>query len=610
MSQNLSPASPTASIDALWKVINALSLETDFEQFVRKASEMAASLVNADAAALVTVNETNELEYLFFFGLDEAQQELAKGHAQDKEQGITGRALREKKPVFVPHYASDPQAIDAFIELGLHSNLVIPIVVSGLAIGALTLSWLNEDASEPDQHTIALTETITAQIGLALQRTQLEKRLTYRANHDDLTKLPSRGYFLSRLEDTLSNAKRHQRLVALMVIDLDGFKAVNDQAGHAIGDELLCAVALRLNSVVRGGDLVGRLGGDEFVVMLEYQEWPDEPMSVAERILEDLNIEVPGTRDTLFVTPSIGLATYPEDASDATELLKSADLAMYQAKQQFGGNQLCLYNQDTAAAVRQRKEIIANISTALKNNHLIVHYQPVVNTETDQITTVEALVRWQLPDGSLRDAKEFITTVERHGPRLTLELGRHVLRTTIEQAMQWQRDGLVVDVSVNISAREFLEDEFLPSLESLLLAHTDFPPERLILEVSETGALEDTARASRIMNACRNLGVRFNIDNFGSGQAALSCLRELPVDFVKINRSFVQGITESERDKTVMGAIITLARAFGVDVIAEGVETAEHVNTLREIGCHLMQGYYFSKALPPEVLAQSLAAQR
>ncbi|MEH6543099.1 MAG: GGDEF domain-containing protein [Porticoccaceae bacterium] len=598
----------SASVEALWQVISALSLETDFEKFFRKAAQVAADLVGADAAALVTLNEKKQLTYKFFLGLSPEKQQLFTDFTLSKSQGISGQALRQKKSIFVPNYAAHPQSLDAFIESGMRSNLAIPIIVAGTAIGVLALSWFSKEATQPSDHTISFTETIASQIGLALERTQLEQNLTYRANHDDLTKLPSRGYFISHLEAALDSAKRHDRLIALMVIDLDGFKAVNDQVGHAIGDELLCTVALRLNSVVRTGDVVGRLGGDEFVVLLEYKDWPDEPMVAADRIIEALNIEVPGIKDTLAVSPSIGIAIYPEDASDANTMLKNADLAMYQAKQ-FGGNQVCLYNSDTAAIVRQRKEMIANVASALKNDDLVIYYQPVVDVTNNHIVAVEALVRWRLPDGSMRDAKDFITTVERHGPRLTLELGRHVLRTAMKQTLMWQQANLSVSVTVNISAREFLEEDFLPSLQSLLLEHTDFPADRLILEVSETGALEDTARASRIMNSCRNLGVRFNIDNFGSGRAALSCLRELPIDFVKIDRSFVQGITESNRDKTVVAAIQTLARAYDAEAIAEGVETKEHLDILLELGCHLMQGYYFSKALSAEQLTEQLKTQ-
>ena len=601
-------APDSASVDALRQVISALSLDTDFEKFFRKAAQIAADLVGADAAALITLSEQKQLTYKFFIGLSPEKQQLFTDYTLNTNQGVSGQVLHQKKSVFVPNYAAHPQSLDVLIEIGMRSSLAIPIIAGGRAIGILALSWFGKDGTQPSDHTLSFTETIASQIGLALERTQLEQNLTYRANHDDLTKLPSRGYFISHLKAALDSARRRKRLFALMVIDLDGFKAVNDQIGHAMGDELLCTVALRLNTVVRSGDVVGRLGGDEFVVLLEYKDWPDEPIGVADRILEALNIEVPGRKDTLAISSSIGIAIYPEDASDANTMLKNADLAMYQAKQ-YGGNQACLYNRDTAAIVRQRKEMIADVASALKNDDLVIYYQPVVDVTNNQIVAVEALVRWRLPDGSMRDAKEFITTVERHGPRLTLELGRHVLRTAMKQTLVWQQAELSVSVTVNISAREFLEEDFLPSLQSLLLEHTDFPADRLILEVSETGALEDTARASRIMNACRNLGVRFNIDNFGSGRAALSCLRELPIDFVKIDRSFVQGINESNRDKTVVGAIQTLARAYDAEVIAEGVETKEHQEVLLELGCHLMQGYYFSKALSAEQLTELLKTQ-
>ena len=394
-----------------------------------------------------------------------------------------------------------------------------------------------------------------------------------------------------------------------MMIDLDGFKTVNDQVGHAIGDELLCTVALRLKSIIRGGDIVARLGGDEFVVLMEYQDWPDEPIGAAERILNQLHIQVPGTKDNLSVTPSIGIATYPQDSNSADMLLKNADIAMYQAKQLYGGNQVCLYNRDTAAMVHERKVMITNVANALKNDNLVIHYQPIIDTQNNQISAVEALVRWRLDDGSLRNAKDFITTIERYGPRLAVEVGRHVLRTAMLQILEWKRAGFSLNVTVNISAREFLEDDFLPSLELLLLEHVAFPTKHLILEVSEANALEDTTQASHIMNACRNLGVRFNIDNFGTGRASLSSLRELPIDFVKIDRSFIQGITQSKRDKTVLGAIQTLAKAYDTEVIAEGVETEEHKEILQAMGFHLMQGHYFSKAVSSEQLTEKLETQ-
>ena len=389
----------SASVDALRQVISALSLETDFEKFFRKAAQIAADLVGADAAALITLSEQKQLTYKFFIGLSPEKQQLFTDYTLSKNQGVSGQALHQKKSVFVSNYAAHPQSLDVLIEIGMRSSLAIPIIAGGRAIGILALSWFGKDGTQPSDHTLSFTETIASQIGLALERTQLEQNLTYRANHDDLTKLPSRGYFISHLKAALDSARRRKRLLALMVIDLDGFKAVNDQIGHAMGDELLCTVALRLNTVVRSGDVVGRLGGDEFVVLLEYNDWPDEPIGVADRIIEALSIQVPGIKDTLAVSSSIGVAIYPEDASDANTMLKNADLAMYQAKQ-YGGNQVCLYNHDTAAIVRQRKEMIADVASALKNNDLVIYYQPVVDVTNNQIVAVEALVRWRLPDGS------------------------------------------------------------------------------------------------------------------------------------------------------------------------------------------------------------------
>ena len=590
--------SPSDGLTVLRQVIEALSLEMDFEAFFRKAAGAAARLVGADAAALLLLNADGLLEYQFFLGVPHGYGERFRGFTFDRRRGVAGQALAEQRPVFVPDYPSYPHAIAEFVASGLRASLALPLQSAGEAVGVLVMSWFRNAVHEPDAERLALLATIGAQLGVALQRRRLEQQLEYRASHDELTGLPNRSHFLCRLTQSLANGKRYGRRYALMVIDLDGFKAVNDGAGHAAGDRLLREVGQKLREVVRTGDVVGRLGGDEFVLLMEYRQWPEEPTTLAARLLERLSLQVAVAGGSVAVSPSIGIAVFPEDGSDADTLLANADLAMYEAKRQRGGRQLCFFNQAIAHAVRQRERLLNEVAQALGSGEFVLHYQPIVDLPSGRTVAVEALLRWIRPDGSLRLPSAFIPEVERHNPRLMQDIGRFVLESAVRQAETWFRAGFSLTVAVNVSARELLEEGFLPTLAELLGRHPDLPRERLMLEITETAALEKLAHARSIMNACRGLGVRFAIDDFGTGYASLTNLRELPVDRVKIDRSFVAGLPAAQGDRAVVQAILRVAQVFGVDVVAEGVETPTQARALQALGCRLMQGYGLAHPLP------------
>jgi len=603
-------SSASAAIQALRQVIEALSLEADFEAFFRKAAGAAAGLVGADAAALILLNRDDQLEYQFFLGVPDAYRERFLGFCFDRHGGVAGQALASRQPVFVPDYPSHPGAMAEFVASGLRANLALPLHSAGEPIGVLVVSWFQNAVVAPDDALLALLSTIAVQMGVAHQRWRLEQRLQHRANHDDLTGLPNRGHFLERLAQAVADGKRYGRSYALMVIDLDGFKAVNDRAGHAAGDGLLRDVAQGLRDVVRGGDVVGRLGGDEFVLLMEYRRWPDEAASVAARALTRLSMRVAVAGGTTAVAPSIGIAAFPDDGTDASTLLANADLAMYEAKRRRGGRQVCFFNQTIAQAVRQREALLEDVEQALADGHFVLHYQPIVDLPGGDTVAVEALLRWQQPDGSLRAPGTFIPDVERHSRRLMLALGRHVLQSALAQAAAWQRDGLGLAVAVNVSAREFLEDGFLSGLIQMLAEHPDLLRERLVLEITETAALEDLPRAQAVMQSCRALGVRFAIDDFGAGHASLANLRELPVDRLKIDGAFVAGLPDAVGDRAVVQAILAVAQAFGVGVVAEGVETPAQARLLQDFGCRLMQGYHFARPMSAAQLTDRLHTER
>jgi diguanylate cyclase (GGDEF)-like protein len=594
------------AIRALRQVVEALSLEADFEAFFRKAAGAAAELVGADAAALILLNAADRLEYQFFLGVPDAYRERFLGYCFDRHSGVAGQALASGQPVFVADYPAHPDALAEFVASGLRANLALPLPSGGGHIGVLVVSWFVKAAQAPEPQLLALLATIAAQLGVAHQRWRLEQRLQYRADHDDLTDLPNRGHFLERLRQAVADGRRYGRRYALMVIDLDGFKAVNDRAGHAAGDALLREVAQRLRGVIRGGDVIGRLGGDEFVLLMEYRRWPEEPAGVAGRVLQALGLRVPVTGGTVAVAPSIGIAAFPDDGEEAGTLLANADLAMYEAKRRRGGRQICFFNQSIAQAVRQRELLLEQVEQALAEGRFVLHYQPIVDLPDGNTIAVEALLRWPQPDGSLRPPGSFIPEVERHSRRLMLALGRYVLTSALVQAADWHRDGYELSVAVNVSAREFLEDGFLPGLIDLLAEYPDLPRERLVLEITETAALEDLPRAQAVMHACRELGVRFAIDDFGAGHASLANLRELPVDRLKIDGAFVAGLPGAGGDRAVIQAILAVARAFDVGVVAEGVETPAQSQILQEFGCRLMQGYHFARPMPAAQLTERL----
>ncbi|MFZ5492127.1 MAG: putative bifunctional diguanylate cyclase/phosphodiesterase [Pseudomonadota bacterium] len=599
-----------AAIRALRQVVEALSLEADFEAFFRKAAGAAADLVGADAAALILLNDADELEYQFFLGVPDDYRDRFLGYRFGRVSGVAGAALTERRPVFVPDYPAYPGAMPAFVASGLRANLAVPLHSAGEAVGVLVVSWFRNAVYAPDQALLSLLSTIAAQVGLAHQRWRLEQRLEHRANHDDLTGLPNRGHFLDRLRQAVSDGHRYGRRYALMVIDLDGFKAVNDRAGHAVGDALLRDVAQGLREVVRGGDVIGRLGGDEFVLLMEYQAWPEEPATVAARVKTRLTLRVAVAGGTTAVTPSIGIAAFPDDGDQADALLANADLAMYEAKRRQGGREICFFNQNIAQAVRRRELLLEEVEHALANDRFVLHYQPIIQLPGERTVAVEALLRWPQADGSLRPPASFIPEIERHSRRLMVALGRYVLRSALAQTAAWHRQGHALAVSVNVSAREFLEDGFLPGLTERLAEYPDLPRDRLVLEITETAALEDLPRAQAQMQACRELGVRFAIDDFGAGHASLANLRELPVDRLKIDGAFVAGLPGASGDRAVVQAILAVAEAFGVGVVAEGVETAAQSQALQDFGCRVMQGYHFARPMPAALITARLDAER
>ncbi|RQO80380.1 EAL domain-containing protein [Acidovorax sp. FJL06] len=423
----------------------------------------------------------------------------------------------------------------------------------------------------------------------------LRHQISWHARHDPLTGLYNRAALAERLTHALFVARDKGLLLAVCMLDLDHFQAVNDALGHRVGDRLLKETARRLGAFITPGDAVARMGGDEFVLLLGEQ--PHVPAIEARLAVLMQQLAAPYAIDDRVVntTVSIGVAVFPQDDASPDTLLRHADQAMCQAKS-FGRNQLHVFDVQQDHAVQTQHTRQTRVAQALHAGELVLHYQPKVNLRTGEIIGLEALLRWQHPEEGLLGPQHVLPLVE--DTELVAELGEWVLRQALAQMRQWTSAGMLWEVSVNIAAPHFHRPNFVPRLQDILHTCPEVSPTRLELEILESAALEDMQYMRRMMQSCQALGVRFALDDFGTGYSSLSYLKRLPAETIKIDQSFVRGILEDGDDLTLVQAIVALAAAFHRHVVAEGVETAEHAARLLELGCERAQGYGIARPMP------------
>lgn len=461
-----------------------------------------------------------------------------------------------------------------------------------------SLVW---DASGKPKYYSTVVEDIS-------RRKQVEGELLHLANHDALTGLPNRSLLLDRLSQAIAFADRFSSEVAVMLIDLDRFKNINDSLGHDVGDKIILEISARLLSKVRHGDTVARWGGDEFVVVLGDMGREEAVANFAQKLLEALSQPMTIEGHELYPAGSIGVSLYPKDGDDANALLRNADTAMYRAKD-AGRNNFQFYANEMNARALDRLKLDSGLRRALLRDEFVLHYQPQMDIRTGAIVGMEALLRWQPPGQAMVFPNEFIPIAEETG--LIVQIGEWVLRTACAQLKVWQSSGVChgVAMAVNLSARQFKQHNIV-KMVSRILQETGCAPESLELEITESVVMDDPEAAVAILQQLSDMGVSLAIDDFGTGYSSLSYLKRFPIDALKIDRSFVRDITIDSDDAAIAKAVIALAHSMKLKVIAEGVETAEQLEFLREQQCDQMQGYFLSRPVSATQLAQLLIENR
>lgn len=456
------------------------------------------------------------------------------------------------------------------------------------------------------RHLLSLVRDVT-------ERKELQDHIQHLAYHDPLTDLPNRAMFNRHLSHAIAQAQRYHKGLAVLFIDLDRFKNINDTLGHNAGDRLLQEMARRITACLRSSDvvarmqdskdMVARLGGDEFVVLIEEVVDSAHVSYVARKILAAMVKEYPLEDQMIHITASIGISTFPEDGRNEFSLMKHADIAMYRAKDR-GKNNFQFYSAQMDLHSAELLALESSLRRGLERDELALHYQAKVETRTGRIIGVEALVRWHHPNLGLISPAHFIPLAEETG--LIVPLSKWVLKEACSQNLAWQKQGLpALRIAVNLSARQFADDNLLGDTVTTL-DEVGMPPSQLELEITESMMMYNTDKTIQILTELRHLGIRVAIDDFGIGFSSLSHLKQFPIDMIKIDRSFIKDIPGDHADEAITDAIIAMGKSLKIQVVAEGVETAEQLAFLQGRGCDQVQGYYFSRPVPADDFAKLL----
>jgi diguanylate cyclase (GGDEF)-like protein len=526
-------------------------------------------------------------------------------------RGMSGTAFRTRQPCVSNDYVNDNRvsAFHAVLQSdGARSGAAFPLITHDRPVGVMIYMSTEQDTFTPEF--VELLQRLADNVSFAVEnfdradeKQEADERIEYLASHDSLTDLPNRETFNGLLREAIEQAQRHDHRFAVLFIDLDRFKVINDSLGHEAGDLLLLEVANRLRGALRTSDVVARLGGDEFVVILDQCGEIDDVQHIATGLLAALAEPMELAGHECHTTASIGIAMYPANGADAQTLTKNADMAMYLAKED-GKNGYRFFSKEVTTQSIERLSLESALRRALEREQFSLNYQPKVDIETGQITGVEALLRWNHPElGSVSPA-QFIPLAEETG--LIVPIGRWVVKEACAQAMVWQRRGLLpVSMAVNLSPRQFADEHLLQDVDEALAA-SGMSPVLLQLEVTESMMMRNVGRALKVLDAIQSRGIRLAIDDFGTGYSSMSLMKHFPIDTIKIDRSFVRDLPHDSEDQAIAQAIISMGKALGMTVVAEGVENVEQEAFLRTHGCDEMQGFLISKPVPAKQMGELL----
>jgi diguanylate cyclase (GGDEF)-like protein len=477
-------------------------------------------------------------------------------------------------------------------------------------IPVMMITGLDDDASVERAYDVGAIDYITKPIKWAVLKHRVksvvasvvsERKVQLLAYRDTLTNLPNRLLFADRLEHALIRAHRHRESVALMLIDIDDFKLVNDSFGHEAGDKLIMAIGDLLTKSLRRADTVARLGGDEFAVIVEDIDGPEDAISIADNLTTILAHNVRLDDQETYTGASIGIAIYPDDGDDARTLLKNSDTALFRAKER-GRHGFQFYKPEMSVTAMERLELENSLRKALERDEFVVHYQPTIDLHKNEVVGVEALLRWQHPEKGIINPCDFVPLTEDCG--LIVPIGEWLIRTVCKQLRLWHEEGLEnQNVSINIAPRQFRDQDILSLFKEMIHEH-GIEASAITIEITESALIENVGEVESVLSTLTNMGMTVALDDFGTGFASIAYLKDFPVGIVKIDRDFIDGIPDNEDDTAIVNAIAGLARGLKLKLLAEGVENDRQLQMLKGLGCQLGQGFYWSKALPADQYSQ------
>jgi diguanylate cyclase (GGDEF)-like protein len=598
--------------EQLFKIQRSISHRAPIDGVLDAITQGAAELLGDEVVGLRLIDEDDPDHMVMVSSVGIVPELLAELRRVPVTSGVGGRCIVERRLVIADDYQTTDLALPQLVADGLESAMAAPVHRNGTVVGSLVVGThkANRHYTETEQEVLlAFAEHASLALNDASALEAMRRAFgeaVHQATHDALTGLPNRTLVIDRLTHALARARRNPCGLAVLFVDLDRFKVVNDSLGHSVGDEVLVQVAERLKGAVRPGDTVSRLAGDEFVVVCEDVLDEADLVRLGERMAHAIARPLSLYGRETIITASIGIALASPETT-AEDLLRDADVAMYRAKER-GRSRIELFDQAMRIRMLDRLETEHALRLAVQQGRLALHYQPTVCLTTGRVLSFEALVRWRHGERGLVSPNDFIGLAEDTG--LIVPLGRWALETACHELASWRamRPELEpLQVSVNLSAGQFA-DPHLVAMVSAALEASGLPPDHLWLEITESVLMEEAAATIDTLRALRALGVRLSIDDFGTGYSSLSYLKRFPVDVLKIDRSFVDGLGVDPEDQEIVTAIVSLARALGLGVVAEGVETAEQLDEVRRLGCNSVQGYYLGKPEPADKVLERLAA--